>query len=215
MDGEKLAQGAALAGLAACAAGLGLRWLRTRRRALPADGTVVKGDIGRGVRYAFTAGMMPWAKESTRRHAVAYLRGVGFHGGIFLGLAALALSPFWWGLPAVARLALTVLIGLGAALGAAGVAMRLVEGNLRRLSTADDFFSVVLVTAFLGVTALALVDTALVVPMYWVAGAMLAYIPLGKIRHCLYFFYSRLFFGRFVGRRGVLPHPAPLPARGS
>jgi hypothetical protein len=36
---------------------------------------------------------------------------------------------------------------------------------------------------------------------------MLVYIPLGKIRHCLYFFFSRTFFGKFFGRRAVFPHP--------
>jgi hypothetical protein len=29
-------------------------------------------------------------------------------------------------------------------------------------------------------------------------------IPLTKIRHCLYFFFSRFFFGRFHGRRAAL-----------
>jgi len=34
---------------------------------------------------------------------------------------------------------------------------------------------------------------------------MFLYIPVGKIRHCFFFFYSRILFGLFYGRRGVLP----------
>jgi hypothetical protein len=43
--------------------------------------------------------------------------------------------------------------------------------------------------------------------MYIISAITFVYVPLGKIRHCLYFFFSRIFFGKFFGRRGVLPHP--------
>jgi hypothetical protein len=151
-------------------------------------------------------GMMPWAKESTRLHALAYLRGVGFHIGIFAGLAALAISPFWGIFPAWTQTVLACGLGLGTLLGAVGGLMRLMEKNLRLVSTPDDHFAVWIVTIFQGIVALALWYRSFVVPMYIVAAVMLVYIPLGKIRHCLYFFFSRFFFGRFIGRRGVLPH---------
>ena len=35
--------------------------------------------------------------------------------------------------------------------------------------------------------------------------ALAVYVPLGKIRHCLFFFPTRYFFGSYFGRRGVLP----------
>jgi hypothetical protein len=44
--------------------------------------------------------------------------------------------------------------------------------------------------------------------MYIVAAVTFVYVLLGKIRHCLYFFFSRMFFGKFFGRRAVFPHPA-------
>ena len=34
---------------------------------------------------------------------------------------------------------------------------------------------------------------------------LLAYAPLGKIRHCLFFFTTRSAFGTFFGRRGTYP----------
>jgi hypothetical protein len=215
MNAVTIAQLFALAGLAAAAGGLALRWRETSRRALPIDRAPAKGNVGNGVVYAFTLGMAPWSKESTRLHAVAYLRGVGFHAGIFLGLAALAFSPAWSFLPAVARQVLATVLALGALLGIAGLAMRVTEKRLSALSTADDYVSVALVSLFLVFVALAMWNSQFLAPMYGVSAVMLAYIPLGKIRHCLYFFFSRLFFGRFFGRRGVLPHPVSVPTRGA
>lgn len=106
---------------------------------------------------------------------------------------------------------MSALLTAGALLGAAGAAARWLDPNLRALSTADDHLVVGLVTPFLALEASALWLPSLLAPMYVTGGLMLAYIPLGKIRHCLFFFASRRFFGRLAGRRGVLPHP-PGPA---
>jgi len=197
---------AALAGLVICVAGLGLRWRRSMARARPRDFAPARGSGMAGVAYAFTAGMMPWAKESTRYHWAAYLRGIGFHVGIFIGLPLVAASPWWGLLPNGVRLGLGTLLGLCAVLGAAGIVMRIREPILRTLSTADDYAAIVLVSAFLAFEAAALASAAWMPAMYLAAGILLAYIPLGKIRHCLYFFLARAFFGQFVGRRAVI-HP--------
>jgi hypothetical protein len=101
-------------------------------------------------------------------------------------------------------------LAAGALLGAAGGILRIAETNLRGLSLPDDHFAVWLTTLFMLVTALGVMNEALRVPMYVVAAAMFIYIPLGKIRHCLYFFFSRMFFGKFFGRRAVFPHPEAI-----
>lgn len=199
----------ALAGLLAGAYGIHLRYVRTKRRMLPSDRSALKGDPRNGIAYAFTAGMMPWAKESTRIHVIAYLRGIGFHVGIFAALGAVAISPFWAALPAMASTLLFWVLTIGCLLGAAGGVMRLAEHNLRGLSLPDDHFAVWLTTLFIGVTALGLLNPGFKVAMYSIAGLTLIYIPLGKVRHCLYYFFSRTFFGKFFGRRAVLPHPQP------
>ena len=172
----------------------------------PADRSPVKGNPRAGVLYAFTWGMLPWAKESTRRHFIAYTRGVLFHLGIFLGLGVLIASPWLGGASAGLRALLALAAGLGALLGLAGAAMRLVEHNLRALSTPDDYFAVSIVSLFLASAGAWLLEPNLAPFFYTVSAIMLAYAPLGKIRHCIYYAYSRLFFGRFVGRRAVLPH---------
>lgn len=207
------AQLVAAAGLVVAVAGLAIRGRATCRRPAPVDHSPGKGNLSLGVLYAFTLGMAPWTKESTRIHALAYLRGVGFHLGIFAGLLVLAAWPWWSSLSPGLRIALSGVLGAGAVLGAAGSVMRVAEHHLRALSTIDDHVSIWLVTGFLACTAIAVWQPRFAPAMFVSAGVMFAYIPLGKIRHCLYFFFARRSFGRFVGHRGVLPHGAALAAR--
>jgi len=75
-----------LIGLTAGLFGIYIRYAETKRRALPTDKSPIKGNISHGITYAFTTGMMPWSKESTRIHMIAYLRGIGFHIGIFTAI---------------------------------------------------------------------------------------------------------------------------------
>ncbi|HLO33122.1 MAG TPA: hypothetical protein VK249_28505 [Anaerolineales bacterium] len=195
-----------LIGLASGLYGIYLRYAEIKRLALPTDKSPIKGDISGGIRYAFTTGMMPWAKESTRIHMIAYLRGIGFHIGIFAAIGTLIISPFWGYLPPLLSWTLFWILSIGALLGAAGGILRMAERNLRGLSLPDDHFAVWLTTLFITLAALALMNAAFMIPMYIVSAVTFAYVPLGKIRHCLYFFFSRIFFGKFFGRRAVFPH---------
>jgi len=199
----------ALAGLVAGLYGIYLRYTETKRRAIPTDKSPIKGNISHGITYAFTKGMLPWAKESTRIHMIAYLRGIGFHVGIFTAIGAVIISPLWGYLPPLFLLILSWVLILCAFLGAAGGIMRIAERNLRGLSLPDDHFAVWLTTLFITATGLAVLSEAFVIPMYVIAALTFVYVPLGKIRHCLYFFFSRLFFGKFFGRRAVFPHGTP------
>lgn len=176
------------------------------RLSRPVDKAVPKGSLQSGVLYAYTLGMAPWSKESTRRHAAAYLRGVAFHAGIFLGLFILVASPWFSGVPQVVRTLLGVCAALGALFGLAGLVSRSLEPNLKVLSTHDDYFAVAIVSLFLASGALWLFFPQAQVFFYLISAAMLVYAPLGKIRHCIYFAYSRLFYGKFIGSRAVLPH---------
>src|SRR5512137_127242 len=100
-----------LVGLAMCVAGVAARWRWTAGRPLKADLSTPKGSPQGGALYAFTMGMMPWTKEVVRKKPFPYVRGVAFHMGIFIGLGALVISPWWQLLPEWARLALAVATG--------------------------------------------------------------------------------------------------------
>ncbi len=181
-----------------------LRWSQMQRLPFAQDRSVPKDSASHGILYAFTLGMMPWAKESTRLHMLAYLRGIAFHIGVFAGLAALIVSPWFGSIPGFILVLFSIVTGLGALMGIAGGIMRLTEAHLKAISTPDDHGAVWLVTLFLAAITLALVVPAYLPAMYVIAAAMLIYAPAGKIKHCIYFYFGRLFYGLHIGRRGIV-----------
>ncbi len=193
------------------------RWNQmTKLPFLKNDKSDPKDSASKGILYAFTLGMAPWAKESTRIHAIAYSRGIAFHVGIFAGLAALLASPWLDSIPFSIRALFAIVTGLGAIMGAAGGVMRIAEHNLRGISTSDDHAAVWLVSLWLAAMAGGLLASAFVPAMYIVSAIMLLYAPISKIRHCIYFYFARLFYGLHIGRRGVVSglveHSVPFRA---
>lgn len=175
----------------------------TRRLFAPEAGRPMLGAC-----YAFTLGLAPWAKESVRHNLVSYFGGITFHLGIFTAFLLLvfyfsALVPPAW---------LNSLLGFAALTGClAGLGLllkRLLKKELRALSVPDDYLANLLSSLFCGLAFLANSLPALTPAWLISAILLLIYVPLGKTRHCLYFFTSRYHFGSFYGRRGTFP-PGP------
>jgi hypothetical protein len=166
-----------------------------------------RGSVGRAILFAFTLGMAPWEKESTQIHWVAYLRGIFFHIGIFMAFGVLLASPWLSLIPKWIIWLAAVITGLGAVFGFAGIFMRLAGPNERTLSLPDDYFSVFLTSLFIVLACATLLWPSVLPAFYVVTGILGAYIPISKIRHCVYFFYSKFFFGVSFGHRGVIGQP--------
>jgi hypothetical protein len=166
-----------------------------------------RGSVGRAVLFAFTLGMAPWEKESTRMHWIAYLRGIFFHVGIFMAFTVLLASPWIGLLPNILVWVVLAVTALGAFFGFSGIFMRLAGPNERVLSLPDDYASVFLTSLFIGLAGAIFLWPVVLPAFYVVAGVLAAYIPLSKIRHCVYFFYSKFFFGSGFGHRGVIGQP--------
>lgn len=194
-------------GLLICLAGIGLRLREIFNRPFKNDLSRARGDERRGLLYAFTLGMAPWEKESTRIHWIAYLRGIFFHVGIFLSFVVLLASPWLAAFPKWLTVLMAVVTGAGAIFGFAGIFMRLFGENERVLSLPDDYASVGLSSLFTTLAFLCLLLPVVLPAFYLVTALMLVYIPFSKIRHCVYFFYSKSFFGRHFGHRGVIGQP--------
>jgi len=176
----------------------------TQRRHYNSELAPRKGSPVRGVLWAFTLGMAPWAKESARIHWVAYIRGIVLHLSIFVGAVFLLVTPWLTLIPEWIHLSLAALFAAGAILGLAGFYMRISEKTLRILSTPDDYFSLALTTLFLA-SAAATAYNLKYLPAFWIiSGIALSYAPLGKLRHFIYFVYTRIFLGSVFGRRSVL-----------
>ncbi len=160
---------------------------------------------GRGIVYAFGPGMSPTAKESTRTHLGAYALGVGYHIGVFASFLLLLLLIAGADLGLVSRKILQALALIGAACGLGLILRRYSSPMLRSLSRADDLVAILLTTGFMAAAFAHSVSPAAHGAFLVLAMVLLFYIPLGKIRHCLFFFSSRYQMGRFFGRRGTFP----------
>lgn len=197
----------AIAGILIGVLGILLRLQDIMNRPFKKDLARERGSALRGVLFAFTLGMAPWEKESTRIHWIAYLRGIFFHVGVFTAFAILLASPWLDRLPQFLIWLAVGITAVGALFGFAGIFMRLAGPNERTLSLPDDYASVFLTSLFAALASAALLWSAALPAFYVVTGLMAAYIPISKIRHCVYFFYSKFFFGFGFGRRGVIGQP--------
>ena len=197
----------AIVGLVLGLLGIILKIREIMNRPFKKDLARERGSVGRAVLFAFTLGMAPWEKESTRIHWIAYLRGIFFHIGIFMAFGVLLASPWLSLIPKWIIWLIAAITGLGALFGFAGILMRLSGPNERALSLPDDYFSVFLTSLFITLAFVTLLWPSVLPAFYVVTGILGAYIPVSKIRHCVYFFYSKFFFGMGFGRRGVIGQP--------
>jgi len=163
------------------------------------------GEAAAGVRYAFIQGMAPRAKESVRMNPLSYLAGMLYHSGIFAAFGLLVVSLARLALPLLFLRGLGLLALTGSLGGLALLLKRIGSRMLRGLSCPDDYLSNLLATVFAAMAGLTVFVGGL--ERLWMLEAvlLLAYLPMGKIRHCLFFFPTRYHFGAFFGRRGVLP----------
>jgi hypothetical protein len=168
-----------------------------------ADPAETRGDLLRAVAYSFTGAMSPLKKESARRHVPTYVLGLVFHAGVFLASAWVVV--FFFGLK-VPLAAATLSVPALAATTLAGVILllkRITRRKLRYFSTPDDYFSNILVAGFQAVALAALVNVDVIPALMLYASAVLLYVPLGKLRHAIYFPLARVYLGLFFGKRGV------------
>ena len=199
--------------VACCALGAGivlvLQAVRTRSFGLRPPLALAAGSARRGVLYAFGPGMAPTAKESTRAHPAVYALGVAYHLGTFTAFGVLAWVLLAGGddrLPTAVPLAVAgVLLAAGTLGGAGLLARRAVTPMLRGLSHPDDYLSNLLTTVFIALAGARLWRPGFESALLVAAMLLLCYMPVGKIRHCVFFFLSRYHLGRHYGRRGTFP----------
>lgn len=207
MDKVSLTRIVAVIGLVVCLIGLAFKMQEIMGRPYKRDLSRPRGNVKQALLYAFTLGMAPWEKESTRLHWAAYVRGILFHVGVFMAFAVFFVSPWLAAIPLLLNGIAVAVTAVGAIAGFAGIGMRLAEENLRALSLPDDYFSVLLTSLFVTLAFAVLLWPVSLPLFYLVTAVMLVYIPFSKIRHCVYFFYSKFFFGQSFGHRGVIARP--------
>jgi len=165
-----------------------------------------QGKSRKGVIYALGKGLFPWEKESASRNLSTYVAGVLYHSGIFLAILYTLFEVFRIVLGNWLLHLFQTFIFIGFLCGLGLLIKRILKVDLRKISCPDDFVANILVDGFLLFAFLNTFYTGIKLIFFSVTILLLLYIPAGKIRHCFFFFYSRIIFGIFFGRRGVLPH---------
>ena len=195
---------------------LRLVWL-FRFRSAP-ERTYPAGSAAAGVAWSMLNVAMPWAMESTRRKPFFYVQFVIFHIGVVLAIAATFIIPYWPQVFVITVAVRVFQVALGAAfaVGLMRLYRRLTSPALRLISTADDYLSLSLMILFFlaGVIAVpnrpAQGEWPLIV-FFALTALFLIYVPFSKICHYLYYPFTRFYFGRMQGHRGVVAKHRRLP----
>ncbi|MFO7615664.1 MAG: hypothetical protein R6V75_00255 [Bacteroidales bacterium] len=196
----------ALAALLFAAGSCITHFIKLIRLGKPTDYARPAGSEARGIAYSFTGAMSPSKKESAYLHLPTYAAGLLYHAGTF---TAIILLPFALagrvpgGFPAGV---ITGFLALSAAAGIFILIKRMMVRKLRVLSNPDDYLSNGLVTLLqLATIALLIWGRPLEITYFLTAAILFLYLPLGKLKHLVYFFAARYQLGLFYGRRGVWP----------
>jgi len=183
---------------------LSIQYLRARRWGIKPVYAKIQGNPRQALVYTFSAGMMPWSKESASRHLPTFIAGIIFHIAVASAVVTLVAAIFAWTLPSLLKPVLLAALFAGIGCGLGLLVKRMVIGYLRAISVPDDFAANLLVNLFMILAAVNLIVGASTV-FFVTAIVLFAYIPFGKIRHCWFFFCSRALFADFFGYRGALP----------
>lgn len=150
-----------------------------------------------GVVYAFGQGMLPWEKESASKHIWTYIGGTLYHLGILTAMLFLATVLLQISLPPSLLQSARTLLVIGGLSGVALLIKRMLQPHMRFLSGGDDYLANILIDLFLFLALATTFTETTLVPFCIIAIIIFIYIPFGKIRHCVFFFYSRILCGTF------------------
>jgi hypothetical protein len=164
------------------------------------------GRASDGVLYGFTGAMMPARKESVSRHPVSFAAGLLLHLGVAASFVTVLVSIFPFP-PALqlGRFALAPAAGAGLFAGTFLLIRRLATPDLREISPPDDFVAIVAITLFLTGSLAFWSGILPAAALRILATILLVYLPLGKLRHIVFFYLARADLSARLGFRGVYP----------
>jgi len=173
--------------------------------------TYPAGDSRKGVATSMLNIAMPWAMESTRKRPGFYLQFMLFHLGVVFAIGATFVIPYWPSLfeKKLVVIAFQLIIGAAFLVGLYRLYRRLRSPHLRLISTADDYFSLILMILYFALGFFAVPNNYRttewpLILFFALTAFFLIYVPFSKICHYLYYPFTRYFLGRTMGHRGVI-----------
>jgi hypothetical protein len=188
-----------------CFISLTYHFIRLIRQGLPKDYSHKIGDLKSAIAYSFIGAMNPLKKESAYLHLPTYTAGILYHIGTFVSIALYFLFLFNVSFAYSLHWVLICILIASSVSGLGIFLKRIIVKKLRFLSNPDDYVSNFLVTMFQIFTLLLLVSETFTSYYFISTGLLFLYLPLGKLKHLLYFFAARYHLGLYYGWRGVWP----------
>lgn len=203
----------AIAAAVYCICSLFVYFIRIISLGKPNDLSEKSGDTGKGILYANTTAMLPQNKESAYLHIPSYATGMLFHIGTFCCMLIWILSffPFfnnWICNDSCYHLIIPAALLFTCVSGYILLLRRAFSKDLKGLSNPDDYISNAATSTFQLMTILYLCmpSCKIIVTLYYIMCIILfLYLPLGKLRHVIFYFAARYHIGFFYGWRNVWP----------
>jgi hypothetical protein len=194
-----------LAAFLICLIILTFHLIRLIRLGSPKDYSHKIGNLKSAIPYSFVGAMNPLKKESAYLHLPTYTAGLLYHSGTFICFTLFFLLLFDIRFTDSIQWILICFLTASSLSGFGIFVKRITLKKLRHLSNPDDYISNLFVTLFQIFTLIVLVEETFS-PYYFILVSLLfLYLPLGKLRHSLYFFAARYHLGFFYGWRGIWP----------
>lgn len=178
-------------------------FIRIIRLGKPEDFSKPSGDLKVAIIYSYTGAMSPTKKESAYLHLPTYTAGIIYHLGTFLSIFLFVLILFNIAFPEIIKWGISLFLFLSFLSGMGILLKRFFKKELKELSNPDDYISNILVTLFQLMTILFLFNNTLF--YYITTSLLLLYLPVGKLKHTIYFFAARYHLALFFGLRNVWP----------
>ena len=166
----------------------------------------------KGSNYSLSLVLKPGEMESTRKKPGMYAQFAVLHIGLFSSIALSFIIPY---APGILESSTVVLLLQAVFAGAFVVGLmriyrRISNEYIRAISSPDDHFSLILLTAWLAFAFLAVPNDiskgeGIQLAYFFLTAFFLVYVPFSKISHYIFYPFHRTYIGRHFGRRGVYP----------
>ena len=181
------------------------------------DRTPKRGNPDAGMRYSFALIAMPWEMQSYRKRPIKYAEFAIFHLGIAAAITSTFIMPYFPKVMMIPVITIPcmIIVALGFLCGVSRLFRRLFSPPMRTISSVDDYFSILLLNAYL-LSAFFALRAFLVIPenatYHWTVVVFflmttffLIYVPFSKISHYILWPFNRYYIGKHFGKRGVYP----------
>ncbi|NQT35017.1 hypothetical protein HQ587_07500 [bacterium] len=187
-----------------------MRFKAGRERQAPTG--VIGTTPKKGIIYSWANIFMPWSMESTQKHILMWFQFGVFHMGVTAAIALSVIIPYLGNILNNKGIVLLFQVVIGAAfiIAIMRIVRRISKPVMRSISTPDDYFSLILLTvwfffAFLSVPNQHEKGETILLIYFILTAFFLIYVPFSKISHYLYYPFTRYYFGKTMGYRGIYP----------